>query len=101
VAILEINGDITAANLTIEVASLHVDARVPGLAMMILKSSFKATISKIDTQNVDTIHRYSLSIKLPDTATISRRLKKRIVYLLTEALKRYNNSVPLATNYRD
>jgi hypothetical protein len=47
VAILEINGDITAANLIIEVASLHVDGRVLGFAMIILKPSFKPTISRL------------------------------------------------------
>jgi hypothetical protein len=40
------------------------------------EAHFQAKYFKIDPQNVDTIHRYSRSIKLSDTVITSRRVKQ-------------------------
>lgn len=62
----------------------------------------QANYFEVDIENATNFYRYRLPVETPDGVSgISRRVKQRIVHLLTEELKRYERSVPVAPNYHD
>ncbi len=66
-----------------------------------VQANLQANYFKVVTRNVSQLYRYSLSIEIPNGGTISRRVKERIVYVLTEILRSFDSSVPVATNKHD